>query len=208
MATRRQTKKVSATVKAYRKERSRVLATVRRYEKQGLYVNFVVPNIPKRITQASVRRLAKITPKKIQSKTYQINEFGEVEASFYQFKKKQREKKQREKTKIKPLDLYDEMPQESYVVIANFRGYVNQFNEWARGIINLWLDNLLFKHTEDEVAGMIQKASENGVIINYKVVYTEKLFNALASMMDFMELDPIERESMIEALEYEENYEV
>ena len=87
MATRRQTKKVSATVKAYRKERSRVLATVRRYEKQGLYVDFVVPNIPKRITQASVRRLAKITPKKIQSQTYQLNEFGEVEASFYQFKK-------------------------------------------------------------------------------------------------------------------------
>jgi hypothetical protein len=27
-------------------------------------------------------------------------------------------------------------------------------------------------------------------------------------MMDFMELGPIERESMIEALEYEENYEV
>lgn len=203
MATRRQTKKVSATVKAYRKQRSRVLATVRRYEKQGLYVDFVVPNIPKRITQASVRRLAKITPKKIQSKTYQLNEFGEVEASFYQFKKKQREK-----TKIKPLDLYDEIPQESHMVIANFRGYVNKFNEWARGIINLWLDNLLFKHTEDEVAGMIQKAGEHGELINYKVVYTEKLFNALASMMDFMELGPIERESMIEALEYEENYEV
>jgi hypothetical protein len=203
MATRRQNKKVSATVKAYRKERSRVLATVRRYEKQGLYVDFVVPNIPKRITQASVRRLAKITPKKIQPQTYQLNEFGEVEASYYQFKKKQREK-----IKIKPLDLYDEIPQESYMVIANFRSYVNQFNEWARGIINLWLDNLLFKHTEDEVAGMIQKAGEYGELINYKVVYTEKLFNALASMMDFMELGPIERESMIEALEYEENYEV
>ena len=208
MATRRRTKKVSATVKAYRKQRSRVLATVRRYEKQGLYVDFVVPNIPKRITQASVRRLAKITPKNIQAQTYQLNEFGEVEASFYQFKKKQREKKQREKIKRKPLDLYDEIPQESYMVIANFRGYVNQFNEWARGIINLWLDNLLFKHTEDEVAGMIQKAGEYGELINYKVVYTEKLFNALASMMDFMELGPIERESMIEALEYEENYEV
>lgn len=203
MATRRQTKKVSATVKAYRKERSRVLATVRRYEKQGLYVDFVVPNIPKRITQASVRRLAKITPKKIQLQTYQLNEFGEVEASFYQFKKKQREK-----TKIKPLDLYDEIPQESYMVIANFRGYVNKFNEWARGIINLWLDNLLFKHTEEEVAGMIQRAGENGELINHKVVYTEKLFNALASMMDFMNLGPLERESMIEALEYEENYEV
>lgn len=203
MATRRQTKKVSATVKAYRKERSRVLAIVRRYEKQGLYVDFVVPNIPKKITQASVRRLAKITPKKIQSQTYQLNEFGEVEASFYQFKKKQREK-----TKIKPLDLYDEIPQESYMVIANFRGYVNKFNEWARGIINLWLDNLLFKHTEEEVAAMIQRAGEYGELINYKVVYTEKLFNALASMMDFMNLGPLERETMIEALEYEENYEV
>lgn len=203
MARRRRSNKISSTVKEYRKQRARVLATVRRYEKQGLYVDFVVPNIPKRITQASVRRLAKITPKKIQAQTYQLSEFGEIEASFYQFKKKQREK-----IKIKPLDLYGEIPQESYMVIANFRSYVNKFNEWARGIINLWLDNLLFKHTEDEVAGMIQKAGEHGELINYKVVYTEKLFNALASMMDFMELGPIERESMIEALEYEENYEV
>lgn len=203
MASRRRSKKISSTVKEYRKQRARVLATVRRYNKQGLYVDFVVPNIPKRITQASVRRLAKITPKNIQAQTYQLNEFGEVEASFYQFKKKQREK-----IKRKPLDLYDEIPQESYMVIANFRSYVNQFNEWARGIINLWLDNLLFKHTEYEVAGMIQKAGEHGQIINHKVVYTEKLFNALASMMDFMELGSIERESMIEALEYEENYEV
>jgi hypothetical protein len=207
LSARRRTNKVSATVKAYRKERSRVLATVRRYEKQGLYVDFVVPNIPKRITQASVRRLSKITPKKIQARTFMLSEYGEIEASFYQFKKAQREKAQREKAK-KLLDLYDEIPQESHMVIANFRGYVSQFNEWARGIINSWLDNLLFKHTENEVAGMLQKASEQGELINYKVVYTEKLFNALSSMMDFMDLGPIERESMIEALEYEENYEV
>lgn len=203
MATRRQNKKVSATVKAYRKERSRVLATVRRYEKQGLYVNFVVPNIPKRITQASVRRLAKITPKKIQSQTYQLNEYGEVVASFYQFKKKQR-------NKIKlPIPGAISMPAESDMAISNFRGYISQFNETAVQIINEWLNRLLFKYSKEEVGRMLQYAGENGQLINYKVVYDrDKLLNALSSMLDFMDLGTLEREKLIESLEYEENYEI
>lgn len=203
MASRRKSKKISSTVKEYRKQRSRVLATVRRYEKQGLYVDFVVPNIPKRITQASVRRLAKITPKQIQKKTYELNEYGEIEASFYQFKKKQR-------NKIKlPLPNAISLPAEADMAISTFRSYISQFNETAVEIINDWLNRLLFKHSKEEVGKMLQDAGENGKLIGYKVVYDrDKLLNALSSMLDYMDLGTLEREKLIESLEYEENYQI
>ena len=203
MASRRKSKKISSTVKEYRKQRSRVLATVRRYEKQGLYVDFVVPNIPKRITQASVRRLAKITPKQIQKKTYELNEYGEIEASFYQFKKKQR-------NKIKlPLPNAISLPAEADMSISTFRSYISQFNETAVEIINDWLNRLLFKHSKEEVGKMLKDAGENGKLIGYKVVYDrDKLLNALSSMLDYMDLGTLEREKLIESLEYEENYQI
>ena len=197
MAKRRRLKKASSTLKEYRKQRSRVLATVRRYEKQGLYVNFVVPNIPKRITQASVRRLSKITPKQIQQKTFKLNEYGEIEASFYQFKKEQRKKK------------IISMPSESDMVISNFRAYISGFNYVANAIINDWLNRLLFKYPKEEVAKMIQDAGESGKLIGYKMTYeADKILTALSSMLDFMDLGGLERERLIESLEYQENYEI
>jgi hypothetical protein len=197
MAKRRRLKKASSTLKEYRKQRSRVLATVRRYEKQGLYVDFAVPNIPKRITQASVRRLSKITPKQIQQKTFKLSEFGEIEASFYQFKKEQRKKK------------IIAMPSESDMVISNFRIYISEFNDVANAIINDWLNRLLFKYTKEEVAKMIQDAGESGKLIGYKMTYeTDKILTALSSMLDLMDLGVLEREQLIESLEYQENYEI
>lgn len=50
----------------YRKERKRVLQIVRRAKKKGITLSDnAVPSIPKKITQASINRLAKITPKSI-----------------------------------------------------------------------------------------------------------------------------------------------
>lgn len=198
MARRRRSKKASLTLKEYRKQRSRVLATVRRYEKQGLYVDFAVPNIPKRITQASVRRLSKITPKQIQQKTFKLNEYGEIEASFYQFKKK-----------IIPKPNTIAMPSESDMVISNFRIYISEFNYVANAIINDWLNRLLFKYTKEEVAKMIQDAGESGKLIGYKMTYeADKILTALSSMLDLMDLGVSEREQLIESLEYQENYEI
>lgn len=203
MAKRRRLKKASSTLKEYRKQRSRVLATVRRYEKQGLYVNFVVPNIPKRITQASVRRLSKITPKQIQQKTFKLNEYGEIEASYYQFKKEQRKKK------IISTPNTISMPSESDMVISNFRIYISEFNDVANAIINDWLNRLLFKYTKEEVAKMIQDAGESGKLIGYKMTYEpDKILTALSSMLDLMDLGVLEREQLIESLEYQENYEI
>ena len=101
------------------------------------------------------------------------------------------------------------MPSESDMVISNFRIYISEFNDVANAIINDWLNRLLFKYTKEEVAKMIQDAGESGKLIGYKMTYeTDKILTALSSMLDLMDLGVLEREQLIESLEYQENYEI
>lgn len=51
--------------KEYKKQRDRVRAAERRLVKQGYELLFEMPKIPKKITEGSVRKLQKITPKEI-----------------------------------------------------------------------------------------------------------------------------------------------
>ena len=60
---------VNSTVQAYRKERKRIQAFIRRAEKRGyIFEQNVLPATPKKITQASVRRLQKLTAKALYEK--------------------------------------------------------------------------------------------------------------------------------------------
>lgn len=53
----------------YDKQRKRLKQAIRRAEKQGyIFSEDILPKKPKRITKASVRRLAKITPELIRQK--------------------------------------------------------------------------------------------------------------------------------------------
>lgn len=62
--------KKSLLKSAYSKARSRVRNLINRYKKKGYDVEIQIPAIPKRITEASIRRLEKITPKAVRKKTY------------------------------------------------------------------------------------------------------------------------------------------
>jgi hypothetical protein len=78
-------RKMSATEKEYRKERKRVQSFIKRAEKRGyVFENFTLPEKPKKITQASVNRLKKLTPKELYKKAQFIApETGElIEARF------------------------------------------------------------------------------------------------------------------------------
>ena len=60
---------VNSTVQAYRKERKRIQSFIRRAEKRGyIFGENVLPTIPKKITQGSVRRLQKLTAKALYEK--------------------------------------------------------------------------------------------------------------------------------------------
>lgn len=62
----------------YKKERKRVQQFIKRAEKRGYtFVHDILPAIPKRITEASVRRLEKLTPKKLYEKSRYSGEQGQ-----------------------------------------------------------------------------------------------------------------------------------
>lgn len=68
---KRQTAKQQAINKAYAKERNRIKSFVRRAEKRGYsFPESIVPSIPKRKTEASIRKLKKLTKEMLYSKAY------------------------------------------------------------------------------------------------------------------------------------------
>ena len=73
-------RKLSPLQQEYIKQRRRVQAFVRRAKKRGYqFKENTVPNIPKKITKASVERLKKLTPKKLYEKAEYVDiETGEI----------------------------------------------------------------------------------------------------------------------------------
>lgn len=68
---KRQSAEQQAINKAYAKERNRVRSFVRRAEKRGYsFPESIIPSIPKRKTEASIRKLKKITKEVLYSKAY------------------------------------------------------------------------------------------------------------------------------------------
>lgn len=78
---KRQSAKQQAINKAFAKERNRVKSFVRRAEKRGyIFPESIIPSIPKRKTEASIRKLKKLTKEMLYSKAYYGGEatFGEI----------------------------------------------------------------------------------------------------------------------------------
>ncbi len=78
---KRQSAKQQTINKAYAKERNRVKSFVRRAEKRGYsFPESIVPSIPKRKTEASIRKLKKLTKEVLYSKASYGGEatFGEI----------------------------------------------------------------------------------------------------------------------------------
>ena len=73
-------KKKSPAEREYDKQVKRIKQFVRRAEKRGfIFPDNVIPNKPKRITKASVRKLSKITPKELYKKAEYGGEASEGE---------------------------------------------------------------------------------------------------------------------------------
>lgn len=72
-------KQLSDVKQAYRKERQRIQRQINRMTKRGYDVPELLPKIPKKITEASVRRLKKLTTEKLYKESRFIDfETGEI----------------------------------------------------------------------------------------------------------------------------------
>ena len=216
-------RKLTPIQQQYRKERRRIQNAMNRLEKQGYVLpEDLLPSIPKKVTQASINRLIKITSESIYKKSKKLDfETGEITPGIVARDKarSQRAKKAARSRAFKQEyvapEVYIEPPQYTTfpsgadIIINNFRtDVIGRFPESAGPILNRWLDGLLAQQDKEDVANMLETASANGVVIDYKVAYnTEALMGAIADFMDYLDTTPGFKQDLMDILEFEEDWE-
>ena len=207
MATKR--KKSSKLQTEYRKQRRRVQNLIASYRRKGYDVQFELPAIPKKITQASTRRLAKITPKTVQEKTYGIDyETGE-QISYYRaqsnrrlLKKKQHQTKKAAQTKQETTQV--EVLKASTVIIRAFRYQISQYPPSAFLLVSRWLDAQIETYGAEAVSRMLQQGADAGLWLTPKEAYKEENVKMMLNgMMDFIGLDAQEKQKFMESIDEE-----
>lgn len=216
-------RKLTPIQQQYRKERRRIQGAMKRLEKQGYVIpEDLLPSIPKKITQASINRLKKITSESIYKKSKYLDfETGEITPGIVARDKarsqraKEAARRRAFKQEYTSSDVYIEPPQYTKfpsgadIIINNYRiDVIGRFPRSAGPILTRWLDILLSRTSKEDVANMLETAASNGVIIDYKVAYNrDTLMGAIADFMDY--LGNLElKQDLIEMLEFEEDWEV
>lgn len=221
--------KQTPTERAYSKQVRRIKQFISRAEKRGFHFNEnTLPKRPKRITQASVRKLAKLTPNKLYEKAEYASSlsYGEIVPAIVGFKLEQtaRVKKGVETKKYKlthptqePTNTKGFVPPENVsedvsffdaVVITGFKSHVRQFNEYASNLLLSWLDRILATNDVHDVATMLNDGAEAGLIVTYQIVYSQdKLTQYMSEMLDYLpEAGELFKAEMMDAMEEEEDY--
>lgn len=216
-------RKLTSTQQQYMKERKRIQSAMRRLENQGYVLpDDLLPSTPKKVTQASINRLKKITTEVIYKKSVRLDfETGEITPGIVA-RDKARSQRAKEAARRRVFkqeyvspQVYTEPPQYTTfpsgadIIINNFRSdVIGRFPESAGPILNRWLDGLLAQQDKEDVANMLETAAANGVVIDYKVAYnTEALMGAIADFMDYLDTTSGFKQDLMDALEFEEDWE-
>lgn len=217
------TRKLTSVQQQYKKERNRIQSAMRRLEKQGYVLpDDLLPSTPKKVTQASINRLKKITSESIYKKSKKLDfETGEITPGIVA-RDKARSQRAKEAARRRAFkqeyvspQVYTEPPQYTTfpsgadIIINNFRSdVIGRFPESAGPILNRWLDGLLAQQDKEDVANMLETAAANGVVIDYKVAYnTEALMGAIADFMDYLDTTSGFKQDLMDTLEFEEDWE-
>ena len=220
---KRKKRKLTPIQQQYRKERRRIQNAMNRLEKQGYVLpEDLLPSIPKRVTQASINRLKKITSESIYKKSKKLDfETGEITPGIVARDKarsqraKEAARRRAFKQEYASPQVYTEPPKYTTfpsgadIIINNFRSdVIGRFPESAGPILNRWLDDLLAQQDKEDVANMLETAAANGVVIDYKVAYnTEALMGAIADFMNYLDTTSGFKQDLMDTLEFDEDWE-
>ena len=207
---KRKRRKITETRKEYNKQRKRIQNFLSRARKQGyIFEENVLPEIPKRVTKASVRRLAKLTSQELYKKAvYVSRETGEIETPEERKKlarkqaiekakaTKARKKKQQKKTSYPKPEAPQKRKNKTNTDTSFFtRAVIQTFLytlETCRGgkaylLLSQWFSKLRSDNGDDVVADMLQKASENGYELTWETVYNvEKANDFVQGVIQFL----------------------
>lgn len=215
--------------RAYAKQVKRIKQFIRRAEKRGYqFSENVLPQQPKMVTQASIRKLAQLTPEKLYKKAVYGGEAsgGEIlkGTEGIKLERKVRAQKAAQTRKYRlaeptqePTNTLGFVPPENIsedtsffdaTVITGFRAHVRQFNERASELLLGWLDRILQTNDEHDVAIMLNDGAEAGNIVTYQIVYsTDKLYEYMSNMLDYLpEAGTLFKEEIMDAMEMEEDF--
>ena len=201
-------KKVSKTVQEYRKQRKRIQSTISRLRKKGYFpaIN-IQPDIPKKITKGSVRRLQKIDIEYIYKKSVFLDvETGELlEGRQPKSKTKTGKKKKTDQHEDNYADFTD-------MVIREYIRQISRFPQKISEIVLGKLDEAIKKSGKDAVAYALQYKNESlseylnnvalfGDSIQAILAYCDAMFGDLPGMDNASRLevsDIIDSESYAE----------
>lgn len=226
MAKRR---KQTPAERAYSKQVKRIKQFIRRAEKRGYqFSENVLPQRPERVTQASVRKLAKLTPDKLYKKAVYggLLSEGEIVPATVGLKLERslRAKKAVETRKyrlaepaqeltntpgfVPPENISEDVSFFDAVVISGFKAHVRQFNEHASNLLLSWLDRILSTNDAHDVATMLNNGAEAGVIVTHQIVYSQdKLTQYMSEMLNYLpEAGLLFKAEMMDAIEQEEDF--
>lgn len=198
----------------YKRQRRRITQFINRAEKRGYqFADNIIPEKPKRITEATVRRLKSLTPEKLYKKAVYGGEatYGEVTSAEEGRKAERREAarkgaetrkanirdkeediERREHTNQVPVreryNFTDDANFYNRIVISNWYGQLQVFaNGEAYALLKRWMDSVLRENGEEATAKMIQDGAEAGNMLNWKVVYKHDEATAyISGMMDYL----------------------
>lgn len=219
-------KQLSDVQKAYRKERQRIQRQIRRMERRAYDVPELLPEIPKRITKASVNKLKKITTEYLYSKSRYIDvETGEILTGkegrkqerkesarrSAQTRRERKESEQRAQARPQPTPVTDYVDFTSQVFTV-FQMEMTQIygrNEKLFNYITVWFDKSLARYGAEDFAEALEQSKSEGMWPGWEGVSdTEILVGKLTGILELIGGSAGGREEIIESLEGAEDWDI
>ena len=219
-------KQLSDVQKAYRKERQRIQRQILRMERRAYDVPELLPEIPKRITKASVNKLKKITTEYLYSKSRYIDvETGEILTGkegrkqerkesarrSAQTRRERKESEQREQARTQPTPVTDYVDFTSQVFTV-FQMEMTQIygrNEKLFNYITAWFDKSLARYGAEDFAEALEQSKSEGMWPGWEGVSdTEILVGKLTGILELIGGSAGGREEIIESLEGAEDWDI
>lgn len=208
--------KLTPTQQEYRRERQRIQRQINRMTKRGYDVPELLPKIPKKITEASVRRLKKLTTEKLYKESRFIDfETGEILTSKEgQALERSRRKKPKQKVQAPPPTPVAP-PEPNYVmfdkqILTVFTMEMTEIfgrNERLFNYITRWYNMSLEKYGAEEMAEALEQAKAQGMFPGWEAVSDgEILVGKLEAIANLMAINSESREELFEELEQLEDW--
>lgn len=209
-------KKASPLQKAYTKERQRIQRQSRSLMRRGIFVDNLLPSIPKRITEGSIRRLQRISREKIESTGLYVSESGDVFTGKYAVQASRRDRAELKKRVSRETFQSPEIAPQigpsqediSRQIIDNFFGdLLESMSDPGATVFRDWLGRMISTEGEKRVADMIKNALENGYTMEYWQGYRENDFNAkISEMKNYFPVSETEQEEFENSMEQTQSY--